>query len=173
MTVNGFTDWLQGAQVIQQQLKKAGIQVNLETPQYAEYFGSLQNGNYDAALGGFGGTGSPYLDFNNLLSSKLTAPVGKPAASNFERWHSAQTDALLAQFRSTTSKAKQQQAAKAIQRIMYTQVPVVHAVLRRRAGASTRPSRSPAGRRPRSPYAPPIPYNEAPLMVVTHLKVAT
>ena len=69
--------------------------------------------------------GSPYLDFNGLLSSKLTAPVGKPAASNFERWHSAQTDALLAQFRSTTSKAKQQQAAKAIQRVVYTQVPVV------------------------------------------------
>src|SRR5262249_33259744 len=92
-TVNGFTDWLQGAQVVQQQLGKVGIKVDLKTPQYAQYFSGLQNGDYDTALGGFGGTGSPFLDFNALLSSKLSAPVGKPAPSNFERWHSAQTDA--------------------------------------------------------------------------------
>jgi peptide/nickel transport system substrate-binding protein len=170
-TVNGFTDWLQGAQVIQQQLEKAGIQVNLQTPQYAEYFSSLQNGQFDTALGGFGGTGSPYIDFNGLLSSKLTAPVGKAAASNFERWKNAKTDALLAQFRSTTSKAKQRSAAMGLQKIMFTQVPVVALFYGASWGEySTKsftgwPSAS-------DPYAPPIPYNEAPLMVVTHLKAS-
>jgi peptide/nickel transport system substrate-binding protein len=170
-TVNGFTDWLQGAQVIQQQLKQAGIQVNLQTPQYAEYFSSLQNGRYDTALGGFGGTGSPYIDFNGLLSSTLTAPPGKPAASNFERWKSPQTDKLLAQFRSTTSTSKQKQAAMQLQQIIYKQVPVVALFYGASWGEySTKaftgwPSAS-------HPYAPPTPYNEAPLMVVTHLSTA-
>jgi peptide/nickel transport system substrate-binding protein len=171
-TVNGFTDWLQGAQVIQQELKTAGIQVNLQTPQYAEYFSSLQNGNYDTALGGFGGTGSPFIDLNSLLSSQLTAPVGKPAASNFERWKSTATDKLLTQFRSTTSPAKQHAAAVGLQKIMFTQIPVISLFYGASWGEySTKsftgwPSAS-------QPYAPPIPYNEAPLMIVTHLKAAT
>ncbi|HEY3922340.1 MAG TPA: ABC transporter substrate-binding protein [Gaiellaceae bacterium] len=171
-TVSGFTDWLQGAQVIQQQLRQAGINVSLQTPQYAEYFSSLQNGSYDTALGGFGGTGSPYIDLSNLLSSSLTAPVGKPAASNFERWKNQQTDKLLAEFRSTTSKTKQMQDAAGLERIMYQQVPVIALFYGANWGEySTKsftgwPSAS-------DPYAPPIPYNEAPLEIVTHLKAAT
>jgi peptide/nickel transport system substrate-binding protein len=169
MTVNGFTDWLQGAQVIQQQLKQVGISVQLKTPQYAEYFSSLQNGRYDTSLGGFGGTGSPYIDYNGLLSSALTAPVGKPAASNFERWKNAQTDKLLAQFRSTTSPAKQKQAAIGLQRIMYRQVPVVTLFYGASWGEYSTKSFTgwPSAA---NPYAPPIPYNEAPLMVLTHLR---
>jgi peptide/nickel transport system substrate-binding protein len=48
---NGFTDWLQGAQVVQQQLAKAGISVQIKTPEYAAYFSSLQNGTFDTAFG--------------------------------------------------------------------------------------------------------------------------
>jgi peptide/nickel transport system substrate-binding protein len=171
-TVNGFTDWLQGAQVIQQQLKKLGIQVTLNTPQYAEYFSSLQNGNYDTALGGFGGTGSPYIDYNGLLSSGLSAPVGKPAASNFERWHSAQTDALLTKLKSTTSIAQQKQATDQLQRVMFRQVPVLALFYGASWGEYSTKSFTgwPSAA---NPYAPPIPYNEAPLQILTHLKAAT
>jgi len=83
ITPDGFTDWLQGAQVIQQQLAKLGITASIQTPQYAAYYSDLQTGHFDAAIGAFGGTGSPYLDLNALLSSSAAAPVGQPAASNF------------------------------------------------------------------------------------------
>src|SRR5581483_4510926 len=64
ITPNGFTDWLQGAQVIQQQLSKLGINVSIQTPEYAAYYSDLQTGHFDAAIGAFGGSGSPYLDLN-------------------------------------------------------------------------------------------------------------
>jgi peptide/nickel transport system substrate-binding protein len=107
-----------------------------------------------------------------LLSSTATAPVGKPAASNFERWHDARTDQLLDKLKATTSTSQQHTYVNGLQRIMLQQVPVVALFYGASWGEySTKsftgwPSAS-------NPYAPAIPYNWAPLMIITHLKAAT
>lgn len=169
MTVNGFTDWLQGAQVVQQELRKLGINASLVTPQYAEYFSALQNGKYDTAFGGFGGTGSPYLDFNGLLSSKLTAPVGKPAPSNFERWRNRHTNSLLGQLKATTSTAKQRRLTHQLERVMYRQVPIV-ALFYGATWSEYTTKRFTGWPTASNPYAAPAPYGSPPIMVITHLR---
>ncbi len=172
---NGFSDWLQGAQVLQQQLAKLGITLSIQTPQYAAYFSSLQSGQYDTALGGFGGTGNPYTDLDSLLDSKLTAPVGKAAASNFERWQDPATDALLHTLETSTDQSQQQTAVHGLNHVMLDKVPVVSLFYGATWGEySTKkftgwPDAS-------HPYAPPAPYGSpapdksTPLMIITHLK---
>jgi peptide/nickel transport system substrate-binding protein len=177
-TPNGFTDWLQAAQVIQQQLKAVGITVNVQTPQYAAYNQALASGSFDASIASFGGTGSPYLDFFNALDSAQSAPVGKIAASNFSRFSDPTLNGLLTKLQGETQTAQQHGTVNQLEQIMYQQVPVLALFYGATWGEYTTknftgwPDAS-------NPYAPPAPYGAAtaatgpPLMIVTHLKAAS
>jgi peptide/nickel transport system substrate-binding protein len=177
ITPSGFTDWLQAAQVIQQQLGSLGIAVSIQTPQYAAYNSDLQTGQFDGAIGAFGGTGSPYLDLSSLLSSSLTAPLGKAAPSNFERYKSPAADKLLTSLQATTSASQQKQDVYALEHVMTTQFPVIALFYGATWGEYTTkeftgwPSAA-------DPYAPPAPYGSpppdrsTPLMIITHLAKA-
>lgn len=177
-TPNGFTDWLQAAQVIQQQLKAVGITVNVQTPQYAAYNQALANGSFDASIASFGGTGSPYLDFFDAFDSAQSAPVGKPAASNFSRFSDPKLNGLLTKLQGETQIAQQHSTVNQLEQIMYKQVPALALFYGATWGEYTTknftgwPDAS-------NPYAPPAPYGAAtaatgpPLMIVTHLKAAS
>jgi peptide/nickel transport system substrate-binding protein len=171
-TPNGYTDWLQGAQALENQLKAVGITVQVQTPEYAAYNQALQNGTFDAAIGSIGGTGSPYVDYFNALASGQTAPVGQSAASNYSRYASPQVDGLLTQLRGETDKGQQQQTVHQLEQVMYQQVPVL--TLFYGATWSEYSSKNFTGwPDAQNPYAPPAPYNAAPIMIVTHLKAAS
>ena len=73
-----FSDWVAAAKEVTNQLGQAGIKVTLDLPQYAQYSTAIQGGTFDAAIGGFGGTGDPYTDFNNALNSSFATPVNTP-----------------------------------------------------------------------------------------------
>ncbi|HEX9334809.1 MAG TPA: ABC transporter substrate-binding protein [Pseudonocardiaceae bacterium] len=167
-TPNGFTDWLQAAQTLQQQIKSVGIAVTIQTPEYAAYNQAMQNGSFDASIASFGGTGSPYLDFFNTLASSQTAPVGQTAASNFSRFNDPALDGLLRQMQGETQVAQQQGTVHQLEQVMYQQVPVITLFYGATWGEySTKkltgwPDAS-------NPYAPPAPYGAPPLMIVTHL----
>ncbi len=171
ITPNGFSDWLQAAQTISQELSKLGITVTISTPEYAGYNSSLQNGQFQTALGGFGGSGSPYIDFHGILSSALSAPVGQAAPSNFERWISPSTDALLHKVATTTNTAQQKSAVYQLEGVMYHQLPVL--TLFYGATWSEYSTKNFVGWPSASnPYAPPAPYGQAPLAIMTHLRPA-
>jgi peptide/nickel transport system substrate-binding protein len=120
-------------------------------------------------MGGYGGSGSPYTDFNNALNSSFAAPVGTPTANNFERFKSASVDKSLAQLAAATDASTQQVATNQLQQAMYTQTPVVLLYYGGSWGLfSTKnftgwPSAA-------DPYALPTSYTNAALMVLTHLK---
>ena len=65
-----FSDWVAAATEVKTELAKVGISVSLDEPQYAQYEQAIGSGNFDAAIGGFGGSGAPYTDFNNALNSQ-------------------------------------------------------------------------------------------------------
>jgi peptide/nickel transport system substrate-binding protein len=167
-----FSDWVAGGKEVVNQLGAVGIKVTLDTPQATPYTSATQSGKYDAAFGGYGGTGDPYTDFNNTLNSAFAAPVGTATANNFERYKNPQVDAALAKLAGATSQAEQQQATDQLQKIMYSQVPVVLMYYGGSWGLfSTKnftgwPSQS-------DPYTLPTSYNNAILTVVTHLQSAS
>jgi peptide/nickel transport system substrate-binding protein len=168
---NSFSDWLAAGTEIKNELGTDGISVSLDLPQYAQYSSEIQAGTFDAAIGGFGGTGSPYTDFNNALNSTYAAPVNTPTANNFERFSNPSVDQDLSVLASATSPAAEQQATDQLEMAMYNTVPIVLLYYGGSWGLfSTKhftgwPSAS-------DPYTLPTNYNNALLTVVTHLKTA-
>lgn len=120
-----FSDWVAAGKEVTQQLAKVGIKVTSELPQFAQYSQATQSGSFDAAIGGFAGTGNPYTDFNNALNSSFAKPVNTPSANNFERFKDPTVDQALATLASATDEAAQTQATYALERVMYNSVPVV------------------------------------------------
>jgi peptide/nickel transport system substrate-binding protein len=166
-----FSDWVAAAKEVVNQLGAIGIKVSLDLPQYPQYNQAIQAGTFDAAMGGFGGTGDPYTDFNNALNSSFAAPINTPTGNNFERFSDPTVDSALATLAKATDQATQQQATNALEQAMFTKVPVVLMYYGGSWGLfSTKhftgwPSAS-------DPYTLPTNYNNALLTVLTHLKKA-
>ena len=168
---NGYTDWLRGMQSAQSQLGKLGITVKLTQPQPAAYTQAQNNGDFDLIVSSFGGTGSLYQDFNNLLNSEFATPVGTSTSANFERYKSDEADQLLAQLRAAADEDEQKEIVDQLQQIVYDEVPVVTMFYGGLWGLYSDknftgwPSED-------NPYAPPTTWNSSMLLVVTNLKKA-
>ncbi|MDT4909765.1 MAG: peptide/nickel transport system substrate-binding protein [Pseudonocardiales bacterium] len=166
-----FSDWVAAAKEVSTQLSAIGIKVNLDLPQFAAYQSSIQSGKFDAAIGGYGGTGTPYNDFNNALNSSFATPVGTTTSNNFQRFKDPTVDSALRTLAAATDETAQQQATKTLEQVMYTKLPVVLMYYGGSWGLfSTKnftgwPSAD-------DPYTLPTSYNNAVLVVVTHLKKA-
>lgn len=166
-----FSDWVAAATEVKNELGSVGINVSLDLPQYAQYSSETQAGTFDAAIGGFGGTGNPYTDFNNALNSTYAAPINTPTANNFERFKDSTVDQNLSVLASATSASAEQQATDQLETTMYNTVPIVLLYYGGSWGLfSTKhftgwPSAS-------DPYTLPTNYNNSLLTVVTRLKKA-
>jgi peptide/nickel transport system substrate-binding protein len=166
-----FSDWVAAAKEVVNQLGSVGINATLDLPQYPQYSQTIQAGTFNAAIGGFGGTGDPYTDYSLALSSNFATPVNTPTANNFERFKDPSVDQALATLASATDASAQQQATYALEQVMYKSVPVVLMYYGGSWGLfSTKnfigwPSAA-------NPYTLPTNYNISLLTVVTHLTKA-
>ena len=125
INVGGFSDWVASMQVIQQDLKAIGIQLtpdNLATPDFDT---RLYNGNFQLAYYDQTGGPTPYYELRQWLYSGNSAPIGKAAATNWERYSSPATDNLLNQYGATTSSSTQHQIVNQLEGVMLKDVPVI------------------------------------------------
>jgi peptide/nickel transport system substrate-binding protein len=172
MMPSNYSDWVAAGKEVVNELGAIGIKASLDTPQATQYTSATQSGKFDVAFGGYAGTGDPYTDFNNALNSSFAAPIGTPTGNNFERYKNPKVDQALATLAAATGEAQQQAATHKLEKLMYSQVPIVQMYYGGSWGLfSTKnftgwPSDS-------DPYTLPTPYNNAILTVVTHLKSAS
>jgi len=129
INIGDYSDWVASMQVIQQNLKAIGIELtprNLSNTDFDSelFFGKFQLAYYDQQTFG----PSAYYELNNWLNSANTAPVGKTAASNYERYSNKTTDALLNHYAGTTDTAQQQTIMNQIQQVMLNDVPIIPVV---------------------------------------------
>jgi peptide/nickel transport system substrate-binding protein len=168
-TANGYTDWLRGVQEVQRQWTAIGIDVKVSTPQPAAYQLALRNGDYDFAMGGTGGTGSLFRDFNSLLSTDFLKPVGEEASNNFERYDNPDAQALLDQYKVALDDEERLEIGYQLQQIVYNDLPVLALYyggswgLMSNAKFTNWPSAD-------NPYASPKTYESTPLIVLTSLE---
>jgi peptide/nickel transport system substrate-binding protein len=122
---NGWVDWIQAAQIIQKNLGDLGVKINLETPAAEVHDNDRNNGNFDMLFGVHGGGCNMWQAYQHPLGSAQTAPIGKPAPTNYVRWKDAETDALLTDLAKAEDEARQKEIVQQLQQIMVEQVPVV------------------------------------------------
>lgn len=121
----GWLDWIQAGQIIAENLADIGITMNVETPDAAIHDQDRASGNFDSIFTVHGGNCSMYRNYADFLSSELTAPIGEQATSNWIRWEDEETDALVAELRTTSDPAAQQDALNQLQTIMVEQFPTI------------------------------------------------
>src|SRR6204780_3417870 len=129
INIGDYSDWVADMQVIAQDLKAVGIIVTPDNLTNTDFDADLYYGKYQLAFYDQQTFGpSPYYELNNWLNSADTAPVGKVAATNYERYSSPSTEALLNAYAATTSTATQQSIMNQSPEVMVSDVPIIPVV---------------------------------------------
>src|SRR5436190_2889964 len=119
LNIGGYSDWVASVQVIQQQLQAVGIKITPENLSSTTYDADVYSGKYQLAYdGNETGGPAPYYELRQMLYSKNSAPIGKAAASNWERYSNPGTDKLIDQYGATTNAAKQHQIVGKLEAVM-------------------------------------------------------
>ncbi len=122
---SAYTDWVADLQVVSQELAAVGIKLTVDNTSGTDYSAKLYDGNFQLAYGYETGGPSPYYEFNQWLNSANTAPIGKPATTNWERFSSSSTDQLLAEYAATTNSSTQHSIMDKLQAVLENDVPLI------------------------------------------------
>jgi peptide/nickel transport system substrate-binding protein len=125
ITVGGSSDWVADLHVAESELATAGISVTTGALSGTGFADDLNRGEFQLAYSFEAGGPTPYYELRQLLYSKVTAPIGQAAATNFERWKNPATDRLIDEYASTTSVAAEYQVVDQLEQVMLQDVPVI------------------------------------------------
>jgi peptide/nickel transport system substrate-binding protein len=118
-SISGYTDWDSSLQVIQQELKSAGIEISKVIDEDSgTYTTDLRGGTFELAYGEETGGPLPYYELRQML---LSSNIG---STNYSRYNSAAIDALFNKYPSS-SAADQMTAIHQIETVMANDVPVI------------------------------------------------
>lgn len=123
--VGAYSDSVAAATIMSNNLRAVGIEAQAQALSGTVYGSRLAAGNFTLAWAQVQGGITPYYEYYSLLDSANSAPIGKPAISNYERWSSPETDRLLAAYGTTRNSQVQHSLIDQIQSIMVKQAPVI------------------------------------------------
>lgn len=123
--VQGWTDWIQGANIMAEELKEIGLRVNVDQQSFGAYYSSLQSGTFDMSITWLTLGITPYYPYYYAFNPSQTAPIGQTASSNFSRYTNPMITAALQVFKTTSDPRLQHQAIDAIQRIVLDDMPII------------------------------------------------
>jgi len=122
---SSYTDYATDAQLIANQLNAEGFEVSFDGVQATQWYNDYPVGNFDAIIHWSNQGPTPYDYFDYWMDNSLSAPIGKPAGSDYGRYNNPQVQAALAQYAGTDNTATQQQALNTLETIVATQAPVI------------------------------------------------
>jgi peptide/nickel transport system substrate-binding protein len=125
INIGDYSDFVASMQVVQQEFKAVGIGLTVQNLSSNDFDSRLFNGNYQ--LGYYYETGgpTPYYEMRQWLLSANSAPIGKQATTNFERYSSPATDKLLSEYAAAATPAAQRQLVDQLEQVMLKDVPVI------------------------------------------------
>ncbi|MGL4961060.1 MAG: ABC transporter substrate-binding protein [Inquilinus sp.] len=122
---SGWSDWVQGGQIIAQNLKEIGIRVKLRGVEVTAWYDATYKGSFQLSLGSTSINPTPFDHFQSMMSGKVTRPVGEVAAVNWHRYGSPRIDGLLEKFAATADEAQQRSLAREMQQAFLDEWPAI------------------------------------------------
>jgi peptide/nickel transport system substrate-binding protein len=120
-----LSDLLAAGQAVATELGSLGISVTQVSDSVAQWQADQTTGNYDIAVRPSVAGPGPYYMYNYWLNSSLSAPIGKVASGDFERFSNPVANKLLTEYASTDSSSKQKQIMYKLEGIVVNQLPVI------------------------------------------------
>ncbi len=125
----GWTDWMQAAIIIADNLKAVGIKAEADFPAYGVYADKMYKGEFDLLINNFGSfvSPTPYTLYNWLLWQDAP-PEGKYSWSgNFGRYYNKQVREILEEIAHTplSDTAKLKQLYRQLEEILLKDVPYI------------------------------------------------
>lgn len=125
VVASSFTDFVTMSSQIKSMLGAIGIQATVNETSVSNFMNSIEDGKFDLGVM-WGPSGpNPFYTLNPLLNTAYSAPVGKPAADNYERYSNPRIQTLAQQYERTTSVAVHKRVINQMGRILATQMPVI------------------------------------------------
>ena len=122
---SAYTDYITDDNIIAQELKAVGMNVSVQGVSVQKFGTDVNDGTFQM-VNRYSTVGpTPYFMYDQFLDDSITAPIGKNATGDFERFHSPQAQALLAQFASTDNTATQLNDIAGMEKIVATQLPII------------------------------------------------
>jgi peptide/nickel transport system substrate-binding protein len=121
----GYSDWVADGIVISQQLAKVGIQVTPQNESGNAWSSDMSLGHFQLGIQDQTSGPGPYYEMRQWLFSGNTAPIGKPASTNFGRYSSPATDHLFNAYGSTNSLSAQQSIVFKLEKVLLADVPYI------------------------------------------------
>jgi peptide/nickel transport system substrate-binding protein len=166
LVISGYTDYISALQVMKQELKPVGIDFNYQELSYSSFTAKRNTGDFQLEIdAAYGGPGPQYL-YNYMLNSKLTAPIGQQATSNYSRFRDPVADKLIADAAGTLDTDKQKVAYHGLQKIFVEKLPYIELT---QVGALTeyRSDKIRGFPTPDNPYALPITWEQPDIGIVS------
>ena len=122
---SAYTDFVTDDQIMASELRSCGMNVTFQGDSVAAWTTALADGTFQA-ITHWGTSGpTPYFDYNNYLNETLSAPIGKAATGDYERFSNAQTQSYLNSYAATSSTSTQMADIVGIEKIVATQLPII------------------------------------------------
>jgi peptide/nickel transport system substrate-binding protein len=126
INIGGYSDWVASAQIVEENLKAVGIKVVPQNLSSQTYDSDVYTGHYQLAYDGNQTVGpTPYYELRSFLYSKGSAPIGKTAGSDWERYSNPAADKLIEDYAATSDPAKQKTIVKQLEAVMVNDIPVI------------------------------------------------
>jgi peptide/nickel transport system substrate-binding protein len=125
MNVGGYSDWVASMSVIVSELKAVGIAVTPQNLASSDLENNMFSGKFQLAYYDQTGGPTPEYELRQWLFSGNSAPIGKNASTDWERYMNPATDQLFAQYAATTDTATQHQIVDKLQQVMLSDVPII------------------------------------------------
>lgn len=123
INIGGYTDWVASLNVIQDNLRQAGIEITVQNLNGSDYASDLLTGNFQLAYGSLTTSvgPNPYYELRNTLYSSSTAA----GTGNYGGYLNKTVDALFDEFDTTTDPVEQHRLMNVIETAMLEDVPVI------------------------------------------------
>jgi peptide/nickel transport system substrate-binding protein len=122
---SSYTDFMTDLQIVVSELRQAGIGATLNGVSVSAWTNDYTVGNYQVTICGQFINYDPYSMYDYMLNSALSAPIGKPATGDLERFTSATANKALAAAASTDNHAALLKAYTTLEGLMVNDVPAI------------------------------------------------
>lgn len=107
----GWTDWITATEAISDQLAAVGVEASINQVAWpSPFMDNLIEGDYHMSMGYANSGFSPFYQFDNILPSRLSAPIGESADNHSQvRYENETVDQAFRDYRKTDDEEEQRE----------------------------------------------------------------